>query len=242
MENSDNKKDYLLPVSIIIAAVLIVGALIYSTGLKNTKPETQNANLEQASQPAQKITSPQINNAAVLGDPQAPITIFIFSDYQCPYCGKFYTESELLIRKNYVDTGKAKIVYKNLAFLGPESTAAANAAECAKDQGKFWAYHDAIFNIEVKEMQTSGNNENTGNLTRDLFRNIASDLKMNVNDFLSCFDSQKYAAEIQSDVQEANSLMDRASTPTIFIKGKIIQGAYPYSTFSQAIDTALNTK
>ncbi len=233
------KKDYLLPASILIAAVLITGALIYSNGLKNTKPETQSANLGQT---AEKITSPQVGNAAVLGDPKAPVTIFIFSDYQCPYCGKFYKEAELLIRKNYVDTGKAKMIYKNLAFLGSESTAAAEAAECAKDQGKFWAYHDAILDIEIKEMQTSGNNENTGNLTRYLFKSIASSLGMNVDELLSCFDSQKYAAEIKNDAQEANSLMERASTPTIFINGKMIQGAYPYSAFSQAIDTALNTK
>jgi len=241
MENQE-KRDYVVPATILVAAALIAGALIYSTGLKNTKPGTQTADVGQNNQPAQQITSPQIDGAAVLGDQKAPLTIFIFSDYQCPYCGKFYTESELLIRKNYVDTGKVNMVYKNLAFLGPESVSAANAAECAKDQAKFWNYHDALYNIEIKESQTKGNSENTGNLTRDTFKQIATDLKMNVNDFLACYDSQKYAAEIQNDIQEANTLLPQASTPTIFIGDKVIQGAYPYDVFSQAIDTALNKK
>jgi protein-disulfide isomerase len=232
------KKDYILPASILIAAILISGSLIYLAGVKGLKPQTQTAAIQEAA----KITSPQIDDDVILGDPQAPVTIFIFSDYQCPFCGKFFKETELLIRKNYVETGKAKMIYKDFAFLGPESIAASQAAECARDQGKYWAYHDAIFNIEIKEFDTLGNNEHTGNLNKEAFKKIASDLKMNVDEFLACFDSQKYAAEVERDIKEANSVMDRASTPTIFINEKIIQGAYPYNIFSQAIDEALSKK
>lgn len=240
MENeTEKKRDYLLPISILIAAVLVVGALIYSTGAKNAKTEAQEANLRQA---VQEPTKPEIDDDVILGDAQAPVTIFIFSDYQCPYCGKFFKESELLIRKNYVETGKAKMVYKDLAFLGPESIAASQAAECARDQGKYWAYHDAIFNIEIKEFETLGNNEHTGNLNKETFKKIASDLKMNTDEFLACFDSQKYAAEVEKDIKDAKSVMERMSTPTIFINDKMIQGAYPYNVFSQAIDEALSNK
>lgn len=236
MENQ-KKNNYILPASIVIAAVLIAGSVIYSIGVKNIKPETQTATIQEATQ---KITGPQIDDDVILGDPQAAVTIFIFSDYQCPYCGKFFKESELLIRKNYVETGKLKMVYKDLAFLGPESIAASQAAECARDQGKYWAYHDAIFEIEIKEFETLGNNEHTGNLNKETFKKIASDLKMNTDEFLACFDSQKYAAEVEKDIKEANSIMERPSTPTIFINDKMIQGAYPYNVFSQAIDEALS--
>jgi len=237
----EKKRDYILPASILIAAVLIAGSVIYSTGVKNIKPETQTAAIQEATQ---KITGPQIDDDVILGDAQAAVTIFIFSDYQCPFCGKFFKESELLIRKNYVETGKAKMVYKDLAFLGPESIVAAQAAECAKDQGKYWAYHDAIFEIEIKEFETLGNNEHTGNLNKETFKKIASDLKMNTDEFLACFDSQKYAAEVEKDTKEANSIMERPSTPTIFINEKMIepQGALPYNVFSQAIDEALSKK
>lgn len=135
MENQE-KKNYLLPASVLIAAVLVAGALIYSTGVKNTGPEKQGANIQGA---VQEPVAPQIDDDVVLGDPQAPVTVFIFSDYQCPYCGKFFQETEGLIRKNYVDSGKVKMVYKDFAFLGPESVAAAQAADCAKDQKKVLA-------------------------------------------------------------------------------------------------------
>lgn len=233
MENQ-KEKDLLLPASILIAAILIAGALIYSTGAKNIKPEKQTANLLEI---AKQSSKPQINDDVILGDSNAPVTIFIFSDYQCPFCGKFFQESELLIRKNYVETGKAKMVHKDLAFLGPESKAAAQAAECAKDQGKYWQYHDALYEAEIKDGQ-----EHNGNLNKNLFGKIASNLKMNVDEFLSCFDSQKYAAEVEKDIQEAQSIMERISAPTIFINDKMIQGASPYNIFSQAIDEALNKK
>jgi protein-disulfide isomerase len=228
----EKQKKYFLPVSILIAAVLIAGALIYSVGKKNTNTGATN-NLS---------AGPKIENEAVLGDSKAPVTIFIFSDYQCPFCGKFFKETEMLLRRNYVDTGKAKMIYKSLTFLGPESTNAAEAALCARDQGKFWEYHDALFEIETNEFQTSGNNENTGNLSKNLFEKIASDLKIDTKQFSSCFDSQKYQNEITKTGEEAAALMDRVSTPTIFINDQMVQGAYPYGTFADLIDKALNKK
>lgn len=236
MENQKEEKDILLPVSILIAAILIAGAVIYSTGAKNTtrQPADKNQNPQET---ARQPSKPQIDDDVVLGSPDAPVTIFIFSDYQCPFCGKFFKETDLLIRKNYVETGEAKIIHKDLAFLGPESKAAAQAAECAKDQGKYWQYHDALFETEIKDGQ-----EHNGNLNKNLFEKIASDLKMNISEFLSCFDSQKYSAEIEKDIQEAQSAMEQISAPTIFINDKMIQGAYPYNVFAQAIDEALNKK
>ncbi len=230
---TEKKQNYLLPVSILIAAILIAGALIYSTGVKNTIRQPADENKKTGEQPI----GLQIGDDVILGDPDAPVTIIEFSDYQCPFCGKFFQEAEPLIRKNYVETGKAKMVLKDLAFLGPESKAAAQAAECAKDQSKYWQYHDALFEAEIKD-----NKENNGNLDRNLFEKIASDLKMNTKEFLSCFDSKKYANEVENDIKEAQSAMERTSTPTIFINDKMIQGAYPYATFSQAIDEALNKK
>ncbi len=235
----EKKQNYLLSASILIAALLVAGALIYSTGVKNINQGGQKANIQET---VQGLAKPQIDDEAILGNPQAPVTIVVFSDYQCPFCGKFFSETESLIRKNYVETGKAKLIRKDLAFLGSESKAAFQAAQFAKDQGKYWQYDDAIFKIEIKEFQTTGNNENTGNLNRDTFKTIASDLKMNVDDFLSCFDSQKYMDKAEKNLQEAKSVMTQLSTPTIFINDKMIQGAYPYNVFAQAIDEILNKK
>ncbi len=235
MEDNSKQQNNFLAASILVAAILISGALVYTTGLKNSKPQTANTKEAVGLQ-----SEPQIGDDAVLGDPKAPVTVYVFSDYQCPYCAKFYTEAERQIRKNYVETGKAKMVYKDLSFLGPESIAASEAADCAKEQGQYWNFHDAIFDLEIQEAKTSGNSENTGNLTRGAFETIAKNLKMNIGDFLACFDSNKYASETDKDMEEAKALIPRISTPTIFINDKMVQGAYPYATFSQMIDAALN--
>lgn len=229
-----NQKDRLLPISILIAAVLIAGAVVYS-GFKKT-PATNTAPTEPDTE--QISVKPQIGDDVVLGDPNAAVTFIEFGDYQCPFCGKFYKETEPLIRKNYIETGKVKMIYKDFAFLGPESIFAAQAAECAKEQGKYWSYHDVLFEEEFKDGQ-----ENNGNLNREFFKEIALGLKMNSDEFLKCFDSEKYAAEVENDIKEAKAAMgQQASTPTSFINGEMVRGAQPYDVFSQAIDEALNKK
>ncbi len=140
-----------------------------------------------------------------------------------------------------------KFVYKDMAFLGPESQASAEAASCAQDQGKFWEYHDAIFNTEAKEDQTddgkvNGSSENSGNLTRALFISLAKGLGLNTVDFASCLDSNKYKDRIQKETVEASAVMgrDKASTPSFFMDNQLLfQGALPFSSFQQAIDQVL---
>ncbi|MEK7193984.1 MAG: thioredoxin domain-containing protein [Patescibacteria group bacterium] len=238
-----NQKDRLLPISILIAAVLIAGAVVYSSFKKT--PQT---NISQTEPDTEQISGkPQIGDDVVLGDPNAPVTMIVFGDYQCPFCAKFFKETESLIVKNYVETGKVKMIFKDLAFLGPESVAAAEAAECARDQQKYWQYHDALYEIEYSEVKKviageMKTNEGNGNLNRNLFKEIASGLQMNSDEFSKCFDSEKYAAEVENDIKEAKASISRLSTPTIFIDDKMIQGAYPYNVFSQAIDEALNKK
>lgn len=232
----EKTRDYLLPASVLVAALVIAGAVLYASTAKNGGTSGKNAG--QANVGGAVATAPSINAGDVLlGDPKAPVTMIEFGDYQCPFCGKFFSQTEPLLRKNYIETGKVKIVYKDFAFLGPESFAAANAAECAKDQGKFWEYHDALFAAENKDGK-----ENNGNLNETLFASIAKDLGMDVNAFNACYKSKKYDKVVKEDIQEGNAAMDRASTPTFFINGRMIQGALPYQAFAQLIDTLLGAK
>ncbi len=234
MGNS-NSRNYFLPVSILIAAVLIAGSVIYAVGVFNSgsrsaQQANPNSGLAAVSQSLKKEIS---GRDAVLGDPKAPVTLIEYGDYQCPFCGKFFRESEPFIRENYIKSKKLKMVWRNFAFLGPESTAAATAAECAKDQGKFWAYHDAILEAELKDGA-----ENNGNLNRDTFLQLARDIGLDNNSFASCYDSGKYAGQVKKDTEDGQALgVD--STPTIFVNGQEIKGALPYSEFQVIIDNAL---
>ncbi|MEK7146636.1 MAG: DsbA family protein [Patescibacteria group bacterium] len=229
-QTQQQQKDYFLPASILIAGILIAGSVIYSTGLKNTPAQPFEANLGIIA------TSPQIGDDVILGSKDAPITIVEFGDYQCPFCARFFSEAEPQIRKEYIETGKAKMVYKDFAFLGPESQAAAQAAECAKDQNSYWLYHDFLYREEIAD-----NQENNGNLTSARLKEMALEIGLNQEQFNSCFDSKKYEAEVSDDYTEAQGLDVRA-TPTIFINDQKFEGSLPFSVFKEVIDKILEQK
>ncbi len=227
------QKEYLLPGSILIAGVIVAGAVIYSTGLKN--PAAADAPIQnQDTKP--KVTFKLTKDDVILGDPNAPVTVMEYADFQCPFCGHFYSQSEGKIKENFVASGKVKMVYRHFAFLGPESLAAAEAAECAKDQGKFWEFHDALYDAEVRDGQ-----ERNGNLNQTLFSSIGTRLGMDVTALTACIQQNKYANKVQADYTNAVGL-GVESTPTIFVNGKKIEGALPYEQFEAAINLALSKK
>ncbi len=236
------KHDYFLPISILVAGVMISGSIIYLVGSKNSAPAAVLGNnnqlaavgtgLAQSGSKGLDLSSGDV----ILGDPRAPVTFIEYGDYQCPYCGMFFTQVEQKLRDEYIKTGKVRMVFRNFQFLGPESTAAGAAAECAKDQKQFWAYHDALYIAEIADGK-----EHNGNLNRTLFLKLASDLKLDVNAFTSCLDGGKYTARVAEDTPRAQDVGVN-STPTSFVNGQKLTGALPYAQFKGAIDTALKAK
>lgn len=169
----------------------------------------------------------------VKGDPNAKVTVVEFADYQCPFCERFHKEVYKQIMKDYVDTGKVRFVYKNLAFLGKESTDAANAALCAKEQNKFWEYHDYLFDHQ------SG--ENQGAFAIDKLKEFAVAVGLEPTQFNSCLDSAKYQAQVDADQAEANK-NGFNSTPSTAVGSVPIIGAQPYASFKAAIEAELAKK
>lgn len=181
-------------------------------------------------------TSVEVKLAAVdpvKGNADAKITVTEFADFQCPFCGKFHSESYLQIVKDYVDTGKVKFVYKQLAILGKESTDAAIASLCAKEQDKFWEYFDYLY--------THQQGENQGAFSPDNLKKFAAELGINAAQFNSCLDDQKYNAQVQADVAEASRLGFN-STPSVAVGSIPIVGAQPYAQFKDAIEKELAKK
>lgn len=166
----------------------------------------------------------------VKGSPNAKLTIVEFADYQCPFCARFQQDVLTPMIKDYVDTGKVRFVFKNLAFLGKESTDAANAALCAKEQNKFWEFHDKLF--------ASQNGENQGGFSPDKLKGFAADLGLNASQFNDCLDKQKYNAQVTADIAEANK-NGFQSTPSTAVGSTPIIGAQPYAQFKTAIDAEL---
>lgn len=170
------------------------------------------------------------SNDPFKGNANAKLTVVEFGDYQCPFCGRFFKEVEPQIIKDYVDIGKIKFVYKNLAFLGQESKDAANAALCAKEQNKFWEYHDKLYN--------SQNGENQGAFSIENLKKFAAGLGLNSTKFNSCLDTGKFNAQVQEDVAEA-SKNGFQGTPSTAVGTVGVVGAQPYAQFKSKIDAEL---
>ena len=161
-----------------------------------------------------------------MGNPNAPLTIIEYSDFQCPFCARHSFETFPQLKKEYVDTGKVKIVFKNFPLpFHQNAEIAAEASECALEQGKFWKYKENLF-------------ENQENLGVDDLKKCAQDLGLDTQRFNSCLDSKKYETEVKSDLQEGQ-IAGVSGTPTFFIDGQILVGAQPFSEFQRIIEEKL---
>ncbi len=244
------KRDLFLPISILVAAVVIGGAVVFaalyhggSAPGAGTAANAPQAAGNPAAAPA--APAPAANTAvmtlgprdAILGNPNATVTIVEYGDYQCPYCGMFFDQTEPQIVQNYVNTGKVRMVFRDFPFLGPESTAAANAAQCAEDQNKLWPYHNALYAAKYADF-TGGGKEDDGFFSRAEFLKLAQQVGLNMTQFTSCIDNTSDASIVAQEKANATAAGVN-STPTFFVNGQQIVGAQPYSAFQQALDSAL---
>jgi protein-disulfide isomerase len=171
-------------------------------------------------------------NVSTDGDPSigpedAPVTIIEFSDYQCPYCEVFYQQTFDQLMANYPD--KIRFVYRDLPLPGhPESLPAAEAANCAGEQGAYWKYHNALFNGQFE-------------LGRAAYEQYAADLGLNTGAFTACLDDHRYQEEVRADAADATRL-GLNGTPSFVINGRILIGALPFEDFKVIIDEELALK
>jgi protein-disulfide isomerase len=159
-----------------------------------------------------------------LGPANAPVTLVEFSDFQCPFCLRVAPTLKRL-RQTYGD--RIRIVWKDfpLTQIHPEAFKAAEAAHCARDQGKFWEYHDVLF-------------ANQQALQPDALKKYAADLALNTATFNTCLDTAKYGDRVQEQMGIGNGL-GVGSTPSTFVNGRLVSGAVPYETFAAIIDEEL---
>ena len=224
-------------VGIALSAVVAV-LLIYSHGSFTKIPffetNTQNENIPSQKAGLDLITG---NTSPVLGSDSAPITMIEFGDYQCFYCNNFFHNTESDIVRNYVDSGKVKIYFKDFTIIGQDSVSAANAAHCAQEQGKFWEYHDLLY--------TNWSGENTGWASTTHLAQFAKQLGLNLDQFNQCMAQSKYVNLIRNSVSDANNL-GLTGTPDFFIMGRDntvtkVVGAQPYSVFDEIFKSKLQT-
>ncbi|MEK7120239.1 MAG: DsbA family protein [Patescibacteria group bacterium] len=218
MDQKENK--WVMPLAIVAAGLLIAGAVIYSNKNSSNGDPTVSDN------PLKRIS--------ILGDAKAPVSLVVYSDFQCPFCKKWHDETAQQIIDEYVKTGKVKIEYKEFAFLGQESINAALAVKCANDQGveSYLDYHDYLFDNQK--------GENQGQFSINNLKRFAENLKLDVDKFNSCLDSKKYKDEVQKETGEGRAA-GVTGTPSSLINGQLIVGAQPFDVFKKATDDALKS-
>ena len=238
------KKIVMLVIGVAVIAAFFSG---YFVGINSVEPEQiyiRNSEDVLGTTENKQATKPQtifvsIDDDPVLGNPNAPLTIVEFSDFQCPFCAKFHAQTLPLINENYIKTGKIKFIYRDFPITGihPNALPAALASECADDQGKFWPYHDKIFQNQNqwKDLELTQ--------VMILFKQYASELKLNEDEFVACLDSGKYVDEVNSDYQDGQKY-GIEGTPGFFIgNDKIgytkVSGAKPYPSFQIVFDEVL---
>lgn len=177
--------------ALVIAAILIVPNLPVSA--ENVK--------------APDVRTRSIVDGATTGDPNAPVKVIEYSDFNCIHCRNFWDSSEDTLLKDYIETGKVHFTYVPMSFISPTSITAAEAAYCAADQNKFWEYHDTIFANFGAEF------------TSPMLKAIAQQVGLDMDAFNRCFNSKKYQLKVQQDLQDAQS-QGINSTPTFVVNGE----------------------
>ena len=172
-----------------------------------------------------------LDGSTILGNPDAKISIVEFGDYQCTFCYKFHDETMKIILDQYVMDGEVNFVYKDFPLNGAPSIMASEASYCAQDQGKFWEYHDLIYE--------NWEGENTGWLTRNALDRFAKEVKLNLSEFNSCMNDSKYRQKVLENEQFAREI-DVDATPSFIIFDNTnayrIIGAQPFEKFEQVLD------
>ncbi len=207
-----------------------------------------NVSLNQPKQPNQAVApalgqkvNVALGHLPVLGDKNAKVTVIEFSDFQCPFCERYFNDAEKGIIKDYVNTGNVKFSYRHfpLTSIHPNAYKASSASECANEQGKFWEYHDLLFQNQT----TWSNLDSTGAVAK--FKEYAGTLGLNTGSFSSCLNSDKYKADIDKDISDGTAAGVNG-TPATFVDGSMVQvngnsvGAAPYSMFKTIIDQELS--
>jgi len=178
------------------------------------------------------------NGSPFVGNVSAPITIIDFSDFQCFLCNRFVKNTESLINQTYIQKGKVVLVFGHLPNRGLDSMGAALAAQCTNDQGKFWQFHNLLYSNQKAI--------DSGWVSKENLKNFASQIPgLDVKQFGSCFDSEKYKSFVQKDIDLALSF-GFTETPSFIVENsngsnpEMLSGALPFASFQAVIDKKIS--
>lgn len=228
MESTEKKDGLLIPGSILAAGVIVALSIVYAFGDRDgyTPPDT-NTVVDYA------------DDDPYLGSKDAPVTVVEFSDFQCPFCRRYWRDIIPRLKEEYVNTGRVRFVYRDfpLTNIHPGAEPAAIAAECADDQGKFWEMHDKIFEEQDKRA-TRPDKMDTVSFTEADLETWGAAIGLNTGEFNRCRTERQHAAEVARDLSDG-AAAGVNGTPGTFVNNRFINGAVPYDELRGAIEAEL---
>jgi len=225
-----------LVVSVVFVILVIVVAISFSSYQANLlEMHDKTKYLEKIAAKQSPLLNLE-NGSPPLGSENASVTIVEFGDYQCEACYYWFHNTRASLIDNYIETGKAKLVFVDLPFLGRDSPKAAHASYCADDQGKYWEYHTILYTFQDGP-------PDSGWADRDRLNSFAFSLDMNMDEFNECMDSSKYKQRVKANYDDAVR-NGATQTPTFILVSsdgttKKLAGAQPYSVFAATIESML---
>ena len=227
----DSKKIGIAGAAVVLVTLVTIFGTSYMADFENN-PRTVSQNDSQEN----KLKAIELKHAPVLGSDTATVTIIEVGDYQCHMCKKWFEETRPLIIDNYINTGKANLVFIDMPFLGYDSTPASEATYCADDQGRYWDYHSALFEYQQEI------DDGWASATR--LQAIAFSLGLDIEQFDKCMTTDDHKSRVNFNMQMSKKEFGANSTPTFVIvntqgEWKKIIGAHPYSTFENIIESML---
>ena len=239
-ENS--KKQILHSPSLTISAIIseiCIGVRVFGSGdlAESSSPLIEKQLSEEPVKPVQITMGTFFENGSpILGNSNAEITLIEFGDYQCHFCNVYYQNTEHEILEKYVMTGKVNVIFKDYTIIGQDSMRAAHAAHCASEQGKFWEYHDTLYN--------NWGGENNGWAGSENILRFAEEVGLNMNEFVECNVDKRYEQQIAASNTDAQKL-GITGTPAFYVisansqQVQTISGAQPYEVFEKVFNSML---
>ena len=226
-ETTQKQNPYLMPGAIVAAGLIIAGAVILSQKAA-IQPPGADSGLPEEEQLAPRDINIELEGWATLGSPEAPVLMVEYSDFACPFCTRFWQETLPLIKRDYIDTGKVRMVYKDFIVVGGDR--GAEAAHCAQEQGKFWEYHDLLFSRNAQDRSQWSDSS--------VHRGYGEELALDSDALVECFESRRYQEKVALSTQEATR-NGGTGTPYFLINKKPISGAQQYSVFQEIFEEQL---
>jgi protein-disulfide isomerase len=226
----ERQRQRLITILVVVGVALVIAALLIAPSIRNSLAPVGDI-IEITSNPR------PMEDGTAMGDPNAPVLIEVYEDFQCPACQIYSNDVEPLVTENHVASGEVYYVFRQYPFLddrapSKESDQAANASMCAAEQDSFWDYHDILF--------ANWNGENQGSFSDKRLLAFAETLGLDMEAFTACFEENRYQEEIEADLAAGNAA-DVQGTPSVLVNGELVKPGFvpTYDDIRRMIEISL---